>query len=38
MRECCFFDKLTGEYNNNKTLLKFFVLWEYTFKEFMIIS
>ena len=27
------FDKLIGEDNNRKTLLKLFVLWEYIFKE-----
>ena len=27
------FDKLTGEHNNKKTLLKFLVLWEYIFKD-----
>ena len=27
------FGKLTGEYNNKKTLFKFFVLWEYIFKS-----
>ena len=27
------FNKLTGEYNNKKILLKIFVLWEYIFKQ-----
>ena len=31
------FNKLTGEYNTKKILLKIFVLWEYIFKELEVI-